>query len=68
MQAVKEVLFAPTVQALFGAEFCSRHGPAALADAFFGFESGFELAASPLPHILQRSFSASRSRLLANFR
>ncbi|EIE20039.1 hypothetical protein COCSUDRAFT_83555 [Coccomyxa subellipsoidea C-169] len=68
LEAVKEVLFAPTVQALFGAEFCSRHGPAALADAFFKFESGFELAASPLPHILQRSFSASRARLLASFR
>lgn len=68
LEGVKEVLFVPTVEALFGAEFCGRHGTAALGDAFFRFEAGFELAASPLPHFLQRGFCAARSHLLSAFR
>jgi hypothetical protein len=68
LEGVKEVLFAPTVEALFGVKFCKRHGAAGLADAFFCFEAGFELAASPLPQFLQRGFCAARSHLLSAFR
>jgi hypothetical protein len=35
---------------------------------FFAFEAGFELAASPVPHILQPGFLAARRRLLAALR
>ncbi|KAL4855710.1 25-hydroxycholesterol 7-alpha-hydroxylase [Chlorella vulgaris] len=35
---------------------------------FFVFEAGFELAASPVPHILQPGFLAARRRLLAALR
>jgi len=41
---------------------------AQLQDTFFVFEEGFELAASPLPHILQPRFLAARRRLLAELR
>jgi hypothetical protein len=39
-----------------------------LRQAFFAFEAGFELAASPVPHALQPSFLAARRRLLAALR
>ncbi|CAL8466371.1 g5907 [Coccomyxa elongata] len=68
MEVVQDMVFEPTVATLFGARFCGRHKLTALRDAFFKFESGFELAASPLPHLLQRSFCAARSHLLSAFR
>ncbi|PRW32663.1 24-hydroxycholesterol 7-alpha-hydroxylase [Chlorella sorokiniana] len=39
-----------------------------LQDAFFAFEGGFEMAASPLPHLLQPRFLAARRTLLAALR
>ena len=68
LQGVKDLLFRPTVAALFGKAFCARHGAAALQAAFFAFEAGFELAASPLPHFLQPGFCAARRTLLRAFR
>jgi hypothetical protein len=68
LQGMKDLLFRPTVAALFGEAFCARHGAAALQDAFFAFEAGFELAASPLPQALQRRFCAARRALLRAFR
>ena len=68
MEVVQDMLFEPTVATLFGMRFCRRHDLTALRDAFCKFESGFELAASPLPHLLQRSFCAARSHLLSAFR
>ncbi len=67
MEVVQDMVFEPTVATLFGARFCGRHSLTALRDAFSKFESGFELAASPLPHLLQRSFCAARSHLLSAF-
>ncbi|KAL6747863.1 cytochrome P450 [Haematococcus lacustris] len=40
-------------------------GPLALEAAFFSFEAGFELAASPVPHMFQPGFVQARSQLLA---
>lgn len=39
-----------------------------LRQDFFAFEAGFELAASPVPHLLQPRFLAARRRLLAALR
>ena len=39
-----------------------------LQDAFFAFEAGFELAASPVPHLLQPRFLAARRALLRALR
>lgn len=39
-----------------------------LQDAFFAFEAGFELAASPVPHLLQPRFLAARRTLLRALR
>ena len=62
------MVFRPTVEALYGAAFCQAQDMARLQQAFFSFESGFELAASPVPHALQRAFCAARSHLLTSFR
>ena len=40
----------------------------ALQEAFFTFEAGFEMAASPLPHLFQPRFLAARRRLVAALR
>lgn len=39
-----------------------------LQQDFFAFEEGFELAASPLPHMFQPKFLAARRRLVAALR
>ena len=65
---VKDLVFRPTVEVLYGAAFCQAQDMARLQQAFFSFESGFELAASPVPHVLQRAFCAARSHLLTSFR
>ena len=65
---MKDLVFQPTVEVLYGAAFCNAQDMARLQQAFFSFESGFELAASPVPHALQRTFCAARSCLLASFR
>ena len=65
---VKDTVFRPTVEVLYGAAFCQAQDMARLQQAFFSFESGFELAASPVPHALQRAFCAARSHLLTSFR
>lgn len=41
---------------------------ARLQQAFFAFEEGFELAASPVPHLFQPAFLAARRRLVAALR
>ena len=61
LAAVKDLVFHPTVAVLFGDALCERHGSARLQEAFFAFEAGFELAASPVPHWMQRG-SAGRGR------
>ncbi len=65
---VKDLVFQPTVEVLYGAAFCQAQDMARLQQAFFSFESGFELAASPVPHALQGTFCAARSHLLTSFR
>ena len=65
---VKEMVFGPTVEVLYGAAFAAAQDMPRLQRAFFDFEAGFELAASPAPHWLQRSFCAARRHLLTVFR
>lgn len=65
---LKDLVFQPTVEVLYGLAFCRAQDMARLQQAFFSFESGFELAASPVPHVLQRAFCAARSYLLTSFR
>lgn len=65
---VRDVVFQPTVEVLYGTAFVAAQDMAHLQRAFFDFEAGFELAASPVPHIVQRPFSAARKHLLAVLR
>jgi cytochrome P450 len=62
--AVQSLLFPAAVEALFGPAFLQCHGAPALQAAFFEFEGGFELAASPVPHLLQPRFRRARAALL----
>ena len=62
--AVSSLVFRSGVDALFGTRFLGRHGPHAVQEAFLTFESGFERAASPMPHALQPAFCTSKKWLL----
>lgn len=68
LETVKDLVFGPTVEVLYGAAFVAAQDMARLQRAFFDFEAGFELAASPVPHMLQRRFCAARRQLLTVFR
>jgi len=68
LDMVKDMVFQPTVEVLYGTAFVTAQDMAHLERSFFNFEAGFELAASPVPHIVQRAFSAARKHLLAVFR
>uniref|UniRef100_A0A7S0VC43 Cytochrome P450 n=1 Tax=Polytomella parva TaxID=51329 RepID=A0A7S0VC43_9CHLO len=64
---IRHWVFCVGVEVLFGSEFLHKgpHGSvAALAAEFWIFEEGFELAASPLPHLLQPRWIRARARLL----
>ena len=67
ISSLARVLFGASVEALFGRAFIDRHGEDALRDAFFEFEAGFELAASPLPHTLLPGFRRAKKFLLKAF-
>ena len=68
MGTIKDVLFPAAVTSIFGAAFLQHHSTAQLQKAFFAFEEGFELAASPVPHFFQPSFCHARKTLLEAFR
>ncbi len=68
MCSIKDILFPAAVESIFGATFLQNHHTAQLQQAFFAFEEGFELAASPVPHLLQPSFCKGRKVLLEAFR
>lgn len=68
LETVKASLFHSVCRLLFGRAFVVAHGSKALQAAFFDFEEAFELAASPLPHLLQPKFCRARRTLLGAFR
>lgn len=68
LSVVKDLVYAPTVEVLYGKASLAANDILTLQQAFFEFEAGFELAASPVPHILQRKFCAARRHLLQAFR
>ena len=68
MSCIKKILFPAALESIFGAAFLRHHGSERLQKAFFAFEEGFELAASPVPHFLQPSFCKGRQALLEAFR
>ncbi|KAA6426780.1 MAG: cytochrome P450, partial [Trebouxia sp. A1-2] len=68
MCSIKDILFQAAVESVFGSAFLQWHGTAQLQKAFFAFEKGFELAASPVPHFFQPSFCKARQTLLQAFR
>lgn len=68
LETVKTSLFHTVCRLLFGPAFVAAHGSKALRAAFFDFEEAFELAASPLPHLLQPKFCRARRTLLTAFR
>ena len=63
--SIEKLIFEASVTALFGAQFLERHGADKIRTAFFQFESRFELAASPIPHVFQPKFKAVRATLLS---
>lgn len=65
---VKGLTFRSSVDALFGPRFLKELGGGGLQDTFWRFEQGFEMAASPLPHVLQPTFRHARASLLEAFR
>ena len=68
MSCIKKILFPAALESLFGSTFLRHHGSEHLQKAFFAFEEGFELAASPVPHFLQPPFCKGRRALLEAFR
>lgn len=66
--AVQDLLFPAAVESLFGPHFLPAHGREKLQAAFFAFEKKFELAASPVPHLLQPGFKGARATLLTALR
>ncbi|KAK9866545.1 hypothetical protein WJX84_008214 [Apatococcus fuscideae] len=68
METVSQVLTPAAIRMLFGAAFLERHGTQAVLRAFATFESGFELAASPVPHWLQPGWRRARAWLLSALR
>ena len=68
MQCIKDILFPAAMESIFGAAFLQHHSTARLQQAFFKFEEGFELAASPMPHLLQPSFCQGKRTLLEALR
>jgi cytochrome P450 len=67
-ESIEALLFPAAVEALFGPALLAAHGARRLADVFQTFDRGFELAASPVPHLFQPAFCAARSALLAALR
>ncbi|GAX85351.1 hypothetical protein CEUSTIGMA_g12768.t1 [Chlamydomonas eustigma] len=64
--AVRSLVFRSAVAVLFGDSLLSipDGGAEELEHTFFAFEEGFELAASPIPHMFQPGFCTSRQKLL----
>ena len=65
---VQRLVFRASVSLLFGPTFLKRGGRDRLHALFCDFDGGFEMAASPVPHVLQPRFVAARRRLLAALR
>ena len=68
MAAIRLLMFEAAVATIFGDPFLKRHGWETLEASFHTFESMFELAASPMPHIFMPGFRKCRAHLLAAFR
>ena len=68
MDAVRGVLFEAVARQLFGDAFVDAHGASVLGGVFHTFDSNFERAASPVPHLLQPAFCSARRTLLGMFR
>eukprot|EP00891_Asterochloris_glomerata_P009301 jgi/Astpho2/9301/Aster-x0850 len=68
LHLVKTVLFPAAMETLFGPAFLREHGADSLADAYFAFDGGFELAASPVPQWVQPRWCWARYTLLQAFR
>ncbi|KAF6254878.1 cytochrome P450 [Scenedesmus sp. NREL 46B-D3] len=66
--ACQRLVFQSAGRVLFGEAFFARHGLDAVQHEFLTFEENFEIAASPIPHLLLPAFRQSRSRLLSMFR
>ena len=68
MHLIKTVLFPAAMETLFGPAFLQEHGADSLAEAYFAFDGGFELAASPVPQWVQPRWCKARRTLLRAFR
>ena len=66
--SIKCVIFPAAVESLFGSRFVARHGIGNLQNAFFELDEGFELAASPIPHIFHPRFVHARRYLTTALR
>ncbi|KAI8474677.1 MAG: cytochrome P450 [Monoraphidium minutum] len=66
--ASKALVFQSAGRQLFGRAFFDRWGGDRLQSTFFVFEEHFEIAASPVPHLLLPAFRRSRADLLRMLR
>lgn len=64
LSSIQDIVFVSSVNALFGSAFLEHHGATYIQRAFIDFESCFEHASSPWPHLFQPTFRSSRSILL----
>eukprot|EP00878_Enallax_costatus_P026804 GHUV01028803.1.p1 GENE.GHUV01028803.1~~GHUV01028803.1.p1 ORF type:complete len:247 (+),score=65.51 GHUV01028803.1:153-893(+) len=65
--ACQSLVFSCAGQVLFGKQFFQRHGLEEVLKTFLTFEENFEVAASPIPHLLLFQFRAARAKLLLMF-
>ena len=65
---IRLVMFEAAVATVFGGAFLQRHDWRKLQASFHTFETSFELAASPVPHLCLPSFRHARKHLLNAFR
>jgi len=67
VEAVKRLVFRAATDTLFGPSLAAnvQAGHAELERQFFQFEHGFELAASPVPHLFQPAFVSARRQVLS---
>lgn len=65
---IQDITFRSSVSTFFGSSFLEEVDVASLLQSFQTFESGFEMAASPVPLCLQWPFLRARSRLVETFR
>eukprot|EP00879_Flechtneria_rotunda_P018291 GHRR01019188.1.p1 GENE.GHRR01019188.1~~GHRR01019188.1.p1 ORF type:complete len:508 (+),score=214.12 GHRR01019188.1:966-2489(+) len=67
-ESCQQLVFDCAAQVLFGTRFFQRHGLTDVRQSFLVFEEQFEVAASPVPHLLLPKFRKAKHQLLSMFK